>query len=173
MWLVLPLDYALLWALRVGVWACLGPWVKLVDMFYIHPYYRTKEELLIDPTCRVTCLDQILTSKPFQRMGASARLAQEEAVKLKDMREHRFGKLAQLIPAWGTSRFPNTPLPHSTAEPVGESESEGGVTTEARRWRYVKGQKLGGHMVHQHFVMGEKSAKHAVQDDAIVQFDGE
>lgn len=77
------MHMVMLWACRVFVWTLLGPWMKLVDVFYIHPYYRTKEELLADPTVKDTHLESVLTSNSLKEMGKSARLASEEALKVR------------------------------------------------------------------------------------------
>ena len=57
--------------------------MKLVDIFHVHPRYRTKEELIVDPTVKDTKLENILTSDSIQTMGTSARLASEEALKVR------------------------------------------------------------------------------------------
>jgi hypothetical protein len=56
--------------------------MKLVDIMYIHHYYRTTEELMSDPTVKDTNLESVLTSKMVQTMGSKARLASEEALKV-------------------------------------------------------------------------------------------
>jgi len=177
MWLILPMNSALVWLLRVLVWAFLGPWIKLVDIYCIHPHYRTKEELLQDPTFHGTNLDQVLTSESLQKMGASARLASEEALKLKAMREHEFGKLSQLIPAIDTCLVPHIPLPQSTAEPylgsICNSSLKGGfvdLPKEAQSWRYVPGQHLGGNMVHRRLKQGDMTVQLASTEDVAVNF---
>ena len=162
--------------LRVLVWACFGPWMKLIDILYVHPHYRTKEELLRDPVLHGTSIDRILTSESLQKMGASARLTGEEALKLKDMREHLFGKLSQLIPAVDTSRFPAIPLSQSTAEPyLGcnyDLSQEGfvDVPIEAQNWRYIPGQQLGGNMIHQQMNKTTFTARLACKEESTPNF---
>lgn len=56
--------------------------MKLVDILYVHPRYRTTEEILADPTVKDTRLEEILTSESVRNMGISARLASEEAMKV-------------------------------------------------------------------------------------------
>lgn len=176
-WIVLPVNYVLFWVLRVLVWACFGPWMKLVDILYVHPHYRTKEELLVDPLLHGTNIDRVLTSESLQKMGASARLTGEEALKLKDMREHLFGKLSQLIPAVDTSRFPATPLSQSTAEPYlgcNYDMSQRGfvdVPIEAQNWRYIPGQQLGGNMVHHQMNQTTLSASLASKEESTATID--
>lgn len=76
------MHQVLLWVSRLFVWTLLGPWMKLVDMYYVHPYYRTKEEIMVDPTVKDTNLESVLTSNLLKEMGKSARLASEEALKV-------------------------------------------------------------------------------------------
>ena len=42
-WALFPYKNMTKWALHLLVWCCFGPWLKLVDIFWIHHYYRTKE----------------------------------------------------------------------------------------------------------------------------------
>jgi hypothetical protein len=82
-WVLFPMHQVLLWVSRLFVWTLLGPWMKLVDMYYVHPYYRTKEEIMVDPTVKDTHLESVLTSNLLKEMGKSARLASEEALKVR------------------------------------------------------------------------------------------
>lgn len=97
------MHQVLLWVSRLFVWTLLGPWMKLVDMYYVHPYYRTKEELLADPTVKDTHLESVLTSNLLKELGKSARLASEEALKVRRDRVFctRNVSLAHLVLAKG------------------------------------------------------------------------
>ena len=149
--------------------------MKLVDIMYIHPYYRPTEELMADPTVKDTNLACFLDSKFVQNMGSNARLASEEALKvclyglidfalsfynyslfisifiymqLKDMREAQFGKLSQLVPPVDQSLRPYIPLPDSTAQPYSTpSEVSTNNTSSAIQWERASGQKLEGIML--------------------------
>uniref|UniRef100_A0A7S0KZP6 Uncharacterized protein n=1 Tax=Asterionellopsis glacialis TaxID=33640 RepID=A0A7S0KZP6_9STRA len=116
-WLVMPMEAIILWSARAFAWTFLGPWMKLVDIWYVHQYYRTTEELKEDPVFRGTNLETLFASSKFQEMAKSVRIAAEDARKLKDMREHRFGKWSEVIPTVDMSRFPSVPSDASTAEP--------------------------------------------------------
>lgn len=112
-WVFLPMNIVVQWYCRVIAWTFLGPWyvvmfllvstvrhrmyhnhslslyysrqhrMKLVDILYIHPHYRTTEEILADPVVKDTPLANILTSESVRKMGTSARLASEEALKVR------------------------------------------------------------------------------------------
>jgi hypothetical protein len=175
LWLILPMHMVFLWFCRIVVWTLLGPWIKLVDIFYIHKNYRTKNELMEDPVFHGTNLESLwLTSDSVRKMGVSARVASEEALKLKAMRECRFGKLSQLIPAVDTSRFASTPLPESTAVPyagppnrrnANKTDVFVDLPAEQQEWRYVPGQKLEGHMIHKRLKRSEAQQTPAAQEN--------
>ena len=76
-------------------------------------------------------------------------------MKLKDMREYKFGKLSQRIPASDTQRQPSIPLPQSTAQPYASAGCDDSgvfvdVSNDKIKWKYVAGQKLTGTMIHHH-----------------------
>jgi hypothetical protein len=148
--LVLPMQYVVLWVARLFVWTLLGPLMKVVDILYVHPVYRTREELEANPTFDSTNLETILSSETLQKMVRRGRLAGEEAIKLKDMREHKFGKLSFQVPAIDTQRKPNIPLPSSTAQPYLGSKGDpqyGFVDVDKSTWEFEPGQNLTGIMV--------------------------
>lgn len=148
--LVFPMHYVILWLARILVWIFLGPLMKLVDLLYIRPRYRNRDELEANPECHETNLESILTSDSIKVMIDNGRLASEEALKLKHMREYKFGKFAQQIPTVDTQRKPCVPLPESTAEPYLGFEGDpsmGFVDTDKKVWHSVPGQNLAGSMI--------------------------
>mmetsp|Transcript_435 Transcript_435/g.674 ORF Transcript_435/g.674 Transcript_435/m.674 type:complete len:828 (-) Transcript_435:139-2622(-) len=151
--LVFPMQYVLLWTARVVVWVLLGPWMKVIDIMYIHPIYRTRDELKVDPEFHGTNLESILASDSIQKMVRNDRLAGEDAIKLKDMREHQFGKLSFRVPAVDTQSKPNIPLPSSTAQPYLGTKGDttkGFVDVDNATWCCISGQNLTGTMVMHH-----------------------
>lgn len=157
--LVFPMQYVVHWAARAFVWIFLGPLMKLVDIRYVHPSYRTREELEADPEFHGTNLESVLTSEALQKMIRRGRLAGEEAMKLKDMREHRFGKFSFQVPAVDTQRKPNIPLPSSSAQPylgTAGDPSKGFVDVDKSTWVPLPGQNLTGTMVH-HLAMSSEN----------------
>jgi hypothetical protein len=88
-WCFFPFKHWALWAIRILVWTCFGPWVKLIDVFYLRKYYRTKEDLLRDGipetteemkediASRPNILDPILKSSWVRKMGKSGRIVVE------------------------------------------------------------------------------------------------
>ena len=155
MFLIFPMHLVILWTARLCVWIVLGPLMKVVDILFIHAHYRTREDLEADPEFHGTELESILTSSSLEQMVHCGRLASEEAMKLKAMREYKFGKLSQLVPAVDTQRQPSIPLPNSIAQPYlgsGGDPAKGFVDVDSKKikWTYVVGQHLTGTMVHRH-----------------------
>jgi hypothetical protein len=155
---------------RIVTWACLGPWVKLLDVFWINQYYRTKEELLRDGLPegpedveemqkqiaeRPNILDSILKSAWVQSMAVSGRIVSEDNIKLRDFREEQYGRWSERVPAVDASRFPSVPLSNSFAQPYTAFGGEGNegdyqdLPMESQKWTYVPGQKLEGRMIPQ------------------------
>jgi hypothetical protein len=147
-WVVFPVHTFMLWMLRILAWSFLGPWMKAVDVLYVHKWYKTKEELLSevdggnDAVTNLPDFDAIIESEIFLNMGKSGRIVAENNLKLKAMREKLFGKYSERIPASDSSRFPSVPLPESTAEPY-----QGKSWGAPKFWYHVPGQRLTGNMI--------------------------
>lgn len=148
-WLFFPVGRVVAWVVRFLIWFWLGPWMKLVDVFWAHQYYKTHDELLqdIDNGVEETQeppmpdFDAWLESDMFIKMGQSGRVVAEDQYKLKDMRERMYGKYSETIPRFDVSRYPSVPLPQSSATPLKEQAKE------KEHWYHVPGQKLQGHMI--------------------------
>lgn len=149
----------MLWSARILVWLFLGPLMKIVDILFVHPRYRTREELESNAEIiGVPLSESVLKSQKVKAMVNDGHFACEEAMKLQHMREHRFGKLAQLIPAIDTQRKPDIPLAeYSTAQPYlgsqnDETEEDGfvDIPQEQIEWIFAPGQKLEGNMTYHH-----------------------
>lgn len=97
----------------------------------------------VEPEPDVPDFEALLESDVFLNMSASGRIVGENAVKLKDMREHMFGQFSEVVPAVDSSRYPSVPLPASSARPW-VSKEQANVKTEEI---YVYGQKLRGTMI--------------------------
>jgi hypothetical protein len=147
-WVVFPIHTFMLWMLRILAWSFLGPWMKAIDVLYVHKWYKTKEELLSevdggnDAVPSLPDFDAIIESEIFLNMGKSGRIVAENNLKLKAMREKMFGKYSERIPASDSSRFPSVPLPESTAEPY-----QGKSWGAPKFWYHVPGQRLTGNMI--------------------------
>jgi hypothetical protein len=181
-WTFFPYKHWAHWAIRIVVWLCLGPWVKLIDACILHKYYRTKEDILrdgipstteemkVDIANRPNILHNILKSSLVQTMGKSGRIVVEDNLKLRDFREETYGRFSERVPAVDTSRFPSIPLSSSFAQPflvatTGEEPPAPAagddyyqdLPPEAQTWSYVPGQKLDGKMIPQPRIRATKA----------------
>ena len=88
-WLFFPYKPLAYWGVRGFFWLCFGPWIKLLDVFFIQKYYRTSEQLLKDGipetveemkediASRPNILTPILKSGWVRQMGKSGRIVVE------------------------------------------------------------------------------------------------
>ena len=126
--------------------------MKLFDVFFVKDYYRTRAELAADPTIEEPDIDSIFADAKYSALAKKVRVAAEDAIKLKEMREHRFGTYSCRVPASDESRFPSIPMPQSTARPYDASGSHGMeyhyLGPEDCSFVKLPGQKLHGTMIH-------------------------
>jgi hypothetical protein len=47
LWALSPVRTVAFWAVRIVAWAFVGPWMKVVDVMWVHSWYDTTEELLV------------------------------------------------------------------------------------------------------------------------------
>jgi len=162
---IFPVNWLFFWALRIVVLAILGPWMKLVDKYWVHSWYRTKEELMMDiengeenPEKDRPDFDAIFQNSLLVKMGNKGRVAAENFLKLKDMRELVFGTYSEKVPFVDLSRHPSVPLPQSWAEPYRSPvkvPSTASISTSlpcsapscVEEWRHIPGQRLRGTMI--------------------------
>ena len=122
--------------------------MKLVDVCWVRHWYKTSDELTslikagVEPEADLPDFETMLDSEVFLKMSQSGRIVCENAVKLRDMREHVFGHFSEVVPAVDSSRFPSVPLPASSARPWIEKDAP--VDKEES---HVPGQKLRGSMI--------------------------
>lgn len=126
--------------------------MKLFDIYVVKDYYRTRSELAADPTIEEPDIDALFADAKYTVLAKKVRVAAEDAIKLKEMREHRFGRYSARTPAFDESRFPSIPLPQSTARPFSAKGSEEMeyhyLGTDECSFSHLPGQKLQGTMVH-------------------------
>jgi hypothetical protein len=130
-----PWAYIMRWLLRVVVWVVLGPWMKLVDIFYVQKLAkRSKGEVLAD-RIKTRGLGVVLAKRA--RM-----IRREDAMKLKALKRYMFGKYIARVPRFKEYRFRDVPLQVSTAVPCG-----GGPGSKYHISSRRHGQHLVGHMI--------------------------
>lgn len=149
LFLLPPVQFGAWWSVRILAWALLGPWMKLVDIYWIHRWYKTSDELFElvgrgeEPEADLPDFEALLESDIFMKMTHSGRIVSEEAIKLKDMREYVFGQFSEVVPAVDSSRYPSVPLPASSARPWIPQEQASIKLDET----HVPSQKLRGTMI--------------------------
>jgi hypothetical protein len=147
-WITFSVNKVMTWVLRLLIWTLLGPHMKLLDMYWVHSFYKTRDELLQDIADGVEAtepsvpdFDAWLASEMFIKMAHSGRIVGEDQYKLKDMRERLYGKYSEVIPRFDTSRFPSVPLPESSARAKKRKPNV------KEHWYHVPSQRLQGHMI--------------------------
>lgn len=94
--------------------------------------------------------DPIFESPKYKKLARTVREAKEKGIKLKGMREYRFGEYSEEIPMYDKSLYPCIPLPTSTARPYNGCNSS---DYEDHKYKYlskneVKWQKFSGQQLH-------------------------
>jgi hypothetical protein len=111
--LLIPWAFIIKWTARCIVWGCLGPWMKLVDVYYVSKLKPLSDE-------------EIQTKKRLEREQRNdrtkvavtqARKKREDLVKLKDMKKVLFGKFITRVPVLKEDRYRDIPTEMSKAEP--------------------------------------------------------
>jgi hypothetical protein len=166
MWLLFPVGTILLWMVRLVVWTLLGPWMKFVDMYWVHPVYQTKEELQqmisqakeeetiesLSKRLPLPDFDSLLASKTFRQLSYSGRVNAENLYKLKAMRCFLFGEYSDMIPIRDPSGQVTIPLPASQAtsrkeQQKHQQQQQQQQSNEKDIWYHVHGQELHGNMI--------------------------
>ena len=157
--LLVPWGGVLRWTARIVAWTLLGPWMAILDARVVRPHYRTEAELAADPASASAVPDvgSLFAGPGWSELARRVRIAFEDSLKLRDMREIRFGRYSSRVPTVDGSRFPSVPLPASAAWPyLGEGRGRGEYLPEEEcTYRYLPGQRLLGSMIHVREGVGE------------------
>jgi hypothetical protein len=114
----IPWAFLLRWAMRIVVWIVFGPWMILVDRFHYRKLESMTEEEKNLRLLQLKMKRQDLT----KQLALKARVARENAFKLRDAKEMMFGKFIAKIPTFKVDRYRDTPLPSSTAKHYNTAE---------------------------------------------------
>jgi len=109
----IPWFFIIKWTSRLFVWSLFGPWMKLVDIYYVSTLDDFTEEDL---------KEQRLKSREQRRLATAAaiseaRIKRENAMKLKAMKRYMFGKYISRVPVLKEDRYVDHPLLDSYAVP--------------------------------------------------------
>jgi len=144
--LFVPWFFLMKWISRIVIWMFFGPWMKLVDLFYVS---KLKPETAIEKKAR-KARERLQRKMANSKVAAQARERREDAAKLKEMKTYMFGKFSMRIPILKEDRYYDRPLPQSTAVPF-KLKSMSLAELAMREAGYNRtrqpGQNLVGHMI--------------------------
>jgi hypothetical protein len=141
-----PWFFLLKWSMRFLVWTVFGPWMKLVDVFYVSKIKA------MTPEEEEKYKREMKEKRLLMNQGViqQARIKREEARKLKAMKKHLFGKYIVGVPVLKVDRFIDFPLPESFAFPyTAEQRSLADQAMRDAGYKRVRipGQHLVGDMI--------------------------
>jgi hypothetical protein len=113
LFLFVPWGFLIKWGARLFVWALFGPWMKLVDIYYV----REIESLTEDDIAKQKHTARELRKLATTAAVSKARVKRENAAKLKAMKKQMFGKFITRVPVLKEDRYKDIPLPDSMATP--------------------------------------------------------
>lgn len=99
------------WTLRIAAWLLLGPWMKLVDIFYVKRIQSTEEQEK-EAKARVKAKYKALLANALH-----TQTRKEELTKLKAMKRYMFGEYLAVLPRFKEERWLDIPLAASYAYP--------------------------------------------------------
>lgn len=114
--LFVPWFFLIRWTARIVVWTIFGPWMKLVDIFYVSQIKPETDDERMTREQREKQQRRLATSMAAKQ----ARLARENVAKMRDMKCAMFGRFSMKIPLLKMDRYIDRPLPESSAVPYKE-----------------------------------------------------
>mmetsp|Transcript_36349 Transcript_36349/g.79135 ORF Transcript_36349/g.79135 Transcript_36349/m.79135 type:complete len:1145 (+) Transcript_36349:145-3579(+) len=133
----IPWGKVIEWACRFCVWTFLGPWMKLVDVFWHSHFKRWLHQL--------QQYQEKQQKEALDLAKMEARTTNEDVHKLKAMKTAIFGNYISRVPVYDCERYKDVPLPASEAHPLLPSDME----KEKAKWNIVRvhGQRLTGDLI--------------------------
>ena len=113
-----PWCFVIRWVLRIAVWVFLGPWMKVLDWVFFSKLDVPGDNWAKRFRDRQANSGFLCAHMRFADLIARQfKLYHENAMKLRSMKKYLFGKFVVAVPRFKTFRFPDTPLPESSATP--------------------------------------------------------
>jgi hypothetical protein len=141
-----PWFFLMKWSARIVVWVAFGPWMKLVDVFYVQKI----KPLSAEEEAKKRERERQRRKEATSALLAEARIKRENAAKLKAMKKYLFGKFITRVPVLKEDLYRDTPLPDSTAVPYKPELlplSEVAMQEAGYNRKRVPGQHLVGDMI--------------------------
>jgi hypothetical protein len=161
----IPWAFLIKWCFTIFVWTIFGPWMKLVDIYYVQRKHNTTEE---DRTAKMEA-DYERRYNLILGEWSAVRIRKENAAKIMDMKRYMFGQFLMRVPIFKEERFPYEPAITSSSMPLlrrresssfrehgmdgGGDDDDDDDKTAARYHndinivRHINGQHLSGDMV--------------------------
>jgi hypothetical protein len=108
-----PWFWIIKWTSRIVVWTIFGPWMKLIDIYYVSTLKPDTEEDVTRKELQERLERRLATTEAASR----ARQKREDAAKQKQIRKFMFGKFGMKVQCLNMDRFCDRPLPESSATP--------------------------------------------------------
>jgi len=136
--LYLPWGFIIRQALRVGVWVFLGPWMKLVDVYFFKKIESEEDNMVIQVLRFIKEHSRALFYKNRKLMEMK-----ESIIQMKAIKKYMFGGLIVRVPRFKENRYSDIPIAEeSTAVPYMANAREPVNVVE-----HKYGQHLTGAMV--------------------------
>jgi len=135
---LIPWSFLFRWTFRLLIWTFLGPWMKLVDIFFVENFdnmtaNERNEKIEADYKKRYALI-----------LGESRlrRLQTEHSMKLHDMEKYMFGQYMMRVPIFKEKRFISIPLAGGSAVPYNPK-----TAPPVNIVKRINGQLLQGEMI--------------------------
>lgn len=142
----LPWVFLLHWTARIIVWVAFGPWMKLVDVFYVSKIKPLSEDEEAEKQRQAEMLRRLKRKDKVKE----ARIQKEDTTKLKAMKKIMFGKFVTRVPVIKQDRHQDFPLAESSATPYTPKEhslAELAMKEAGYHRTRLPGQHLVGNMI--------------------------
>jgi hypothetical protein len=101
----IPWAFIFRWGFKIFVYVVLGPWMKLVDIFYVHKLQNmTPGELKAKAEADYQRRYDLLLGETYIR-----KLLKENWLKLQDITKYMFGEASTVVDYWGYEGFISSP----------------------------------------------------------------
>jgi hypothetical protein len=140
-----PWSFVFKWLFRLAAWAVLGPWMKLVDIYYLQRRKNRSDEEKEKERVKA---DQKRRER-HEKTVYEARVKRENAEKLKDMKKTLFGEYIGSVPVFKQDMYRDVPRPESSAVPYRRESKDLSELVASARGKQIRlpGQYLVGDMI--------------------------
>merc|ERR1712045_489099 len=110
--LFVDISSFIIWYCRIAAYLWFSPLMKVIDILLIQRFHMTIDHMTKQIRKNEESYeDTIFSLDVLKGMSKKVKEAQEDATKLKAMREYKFGSFTEAVPLLDSSRYPCAPLP--------------------------------------------------------------